>query len=135
MWLDLGKRAYVIHTYNFAYLEMHTNYKEWYTDLKLSRMIKEYCLHNPWRFHIYVSLMPSRFYELPNLKNWMYQLCLFLQICVTIMKYTWILFTCPIKNRCALCQRYNFQISWKIEEQKLEQIQAKWIKLAITTGL
>ena len=38
---DLGKRAYVVHTSNFAHLEICKNHKKWYTVLKLSGMIKE----------------------------------------------------------------------------------------------
>ena len=31
----------IVHTSNFAYLKIHKNYREWYTDMKLSEMIKE----------------------------------------------------------------------------------------------
>ena len=31
----------IVHTSDFAHLEMHKNYREWYTDVKLSESIKE----------------------------------------------------------------------------------------------
>ena len=30
----------IVHTSNFAYLEIHKNHREWYTALKLSRILK-----------------------------------------------------------------------------------------------
>ena len=31
----------IIHTSDFAHLEIHINHRDWYTDVKLSGMIKE----------------------------------------------------------------------------------------------
>ena len=31
----------IVHTSDFAYLEIHKNHREWYLDVKLSGMIKE----------------------------------------------------------------------------------------------
>ena len=37
----------IVYTSNFAHLEIHKNYREWYTDLKLSRVIKEWYIPVP----------------------------------------------------------------------------------------
>ena len=31
----------IVHTYDFSHLEIHNNHREWHTDLKLSRVVKE----------------------------------------------------------------------------------------------
>ena len=34
-------KTYIVHTPDFAYLKVHKNHREGYTDVKLSGMIKE----------------------------------------------------------------------------------------------
>ena len=38
--IGFGKTC-LAQTFNFAYLEIHKNHREWYTDLQLSGMIKK----------------------------------------------------------------------------------------------
>ena len=37
---EFGKTC-IVHTSDFAHLEFHKNYREWYTEVKLSGIIKE----------------------------------------------------------------------------------------------
>ena len=69
----------IVHTFNFAHLEMHKSHREWYTNLKLSGMIKEYN-SNSISTVSHPSVILNRFYKSPKLKNWMCELCTFSQI-------------------------------------------------------
>ena len=37
----------LVHTYDFAHLEIHKNHMEWYIDLKISEVIKELWFYSP----------------------------------------------------------------------------------------
>ena len=42
LWIMTGfGKTCIVHTSDFAYLMIHKNHTEWYTDLKLSEIIKE----------------------------------------------------------------------------------------------
>ena len=40
----------IVHTFDFSHLEIHKNPRKWYTNLRLSGMMKEYWFYNPWSF-------------------------------------------------------------------------------------
>ena len=44
----------IVHTSNFAYLEIHKNHREWYTALKLSRILKGIVVLQFLEFHIHM---------------------------------------------------------------------------------
>ena len=63
------RKTCIFHTSDFKYLE-------WYTEFRAVRgivVLQSLKVSHP-------SKMPNRFYESIKLKNWMYELCMFLQI-------------------------------------------------------
>ena len=69
MWPYLDKHAYIVHTSDFAHLEIHKNHGDWHTEKIFLGMIKIVVLQSLQVS--YVSIIHKKFCESPKLKQCM----------------------------------------------------------------
>ena len=89
MSLNLGKRAYVVHTYNFSTLVTHEIYLNWdrcdtlWNNCRTTILISSLKVSN-------LYAIPCGFYESPNEQNGICELCTFSQIwsCILLTKHS-----------------------------------------------
>ena len=69
----------IVQISNFPHLEIYKIHREWYIDLKFTRVKNELLVLQSMKVS-HLSVIPDRFCKSSKLKNWMCKLCTFSQI-------------------------------------------------------